>query len=626
MDNKSGLKIGGRIVIAITTMSLMVIVAIIGGVIQANALAAGQIAQSMAVRNIIIIGGIACLISAGLGIFLMSGLAGPIGIIMISLKKFSGGDLSEMDEKVLKLSETRNDEFGEISRELAKSLDYYREKMVWYESILDAIPSPISVTDLNQNWTFINRPVEQMLNTKRQDALGKQCSNWNAAICNTEKCGIKGLRKNILKTVFDQGGSNFEVDSSYIFNSKGEKTGHIEVVHEVTQLVAANRYQEVAVDQLDGYIGLMGQGNLGFKVEELPAADQNTHEVRARFEKITNTLVNARDLLSQTINAVARNAEELNSASEQLASASNQAGLATGQISTTIQQVAKGTSQQTESVTRTAELLKQSNSMIVKVAEGAKSQAEAVERASQVTDKITAKDGIASMVGLSAEKVQDLGQRSEQIGAIVETIEDIASQTNLLALNAAIEAARAGEHGKGFAVVADEVRKLAERSSSSTKEIADLVNNIQSSVADAVGMTTKAAERLNQTSQELIEVIKSVSDVVEENMASTEMLISSSNEAMQAVENIASISEENGASAEEVSASTEEMSAQVEEVNASAQSLSDMAHSLEDTMRRFSIDNSANNNLGTAAPVKKAGANGNGHRPSLAGDLKLKAK
>jgi methyl-accepting chemotaxis protein len=234
---------------------------------------------------------------------------------------------------------------------------------------------------------------------------------------------------------------------------------------------------------------------------------------------------------------------------------------------------------------------------------------------------------IREKVGASAEKVQEMGKRSGEIGAIVETIEDIASQTNLLALNAAIEAARAGEHGKGFVVVADEVRKLAERSSQATKEIGILISGIQTTVAEAVkamdegsrevevGVTSAnkagealseilkaaqgvsdqarlagdAAEEMNSASSELVSAVDSVSAVVEENTAATEEMAANSSEVTQAIESIASVSEQNSAAIEEVSASTEEMSAQVEEVTASAQSLSELARELQKAVARFKL-------------------------------------
>ncbi|MBK8421964.1 methyl-accepting chemotaxis protein [Candidatus Villigracilis saccharophilus] len=235
-----------------------------------------------------------------------------------------------------------------------------------------------------------------------------------------------------------------------------------------------------------------------------------TYDVRPKSDKdeLGNAFSKMIAGLRETIGLVAQSASAITSAASQLTTAAEQSGEATSQIATTIQQVALGTAQQTEGVTKTSASVEQMGRAIDGVAKGAQEQAKAISQASQITSRINAaieqvaanaqavtrdsaqaatysRDGaktvketitgmeaIRSKVGLSATKVEEMGTRSEEIGAIVETIEDIASQTNLLALNAAIEAARAGEQGKGFAVVADEGPQTGERSSLATKEIA----------------------------------------------------------------------------------------------------------------------------------------------------------
>jgi methyl-accepting chemotaxis protein len=133
------------------------------------------------------------------------------------------------------------------------------------------------------------------------------------------------------------------------------------------------------------------------------------------------------------------------------------------------------------------------------VSESAKANLATSTEGSRVVDQtVQAIQTIANDISKTANVVNELGKRGEQIGVVVSTIDEIAEQTNLLALDAAIEAARAGEHGRGFAVVADEVRKLAERTQRATEEVAKSIRDMQAQTAQAVGMMREGGSRVSQ--------------------------------------------------------------------------------------------------------------------------------
>ncbi len=397
--------------------------------------------------------------------------------------------------------------------------------------------------------------------------------------------------------------------------------------------------------------------------DEIGALAQAFDQMIARLQETGRDFSHMTANLRHLVGQVADHANSVSAASAQLAAAADQAGQATSQIATAIRRVAQGTAQQSESVIRTAASVEQISRAIGDVATGAQEQAAAISESSNtivqiitaiqqvaanaqagakgsaeatqvaragagtVEETIKGMASIKARVGLSAQKVKEMGQRSDQIGAIVETIGDLAAQTNLLALNAAIEAARAGEHGKGFAVVADEVRKLAEKSAAATREIAGLVQGIQQTVAEAVqamgegtrevetgvarasesgqvlASLLKAVEAVNQQVEEiaaaaqqmtastgdLVAAMDRVSAIAEESTAVTQEMADNGQQVSRVVENIANISEENSAAAEKVSAATEEMAVQVEKVTASAGSLREMARELLHVVARFKI-------------------------------------
>ena len=119
----------------------------------------------------------------------------------------------------------------------------------WYMTILDAIPFPITVTDANMNWAFVNKAVEAFLGMKREDMLGKPCSNWNAHICKTDDCGIACAKRGLKQTFFTHQGSSYQVDVEILKNLEGQTAGFIEVVQDITKVETMARRQADAANE-----------------------------------------------------------------------------------------------------------------------------------------------------------------------------------------------------------------------------------------------------------------------------------------------------------------------------------------------------------------------------------------
>lgn len=345
--------------------------------------------------------------------------------------------------------------------------------------------------------------------------------------------------------------------------------------------------------------GRISEGDLTQKVPDIRSKD----EIRELGRAFSSMVQKLRDIIVNVNDA----SQELVASSEELAASSEEVYKVSEQIAVTVSELARGASEQAvssekgngkilntvEGLARIAEGMSSSEKIMQQVRETVKTGEESVRYQEQ---KVKENNETSQEV---AAAISELSDKSQEIGQILDVIRSISEQTNLLALNAAIEAARAGEAGKGFSVVADEIRKLAEQSNTSVKQIDTIIREVQSGVNSAVLKMDKSKAVADEQSESLASTVAAFDNIanVVETINSNIIMVSKMSqdlsrnavEAGDEITGIASVAQQNAASTQEVAASTEEQTSTIHQITEAAEGLSQLALQLQNSIRLFKV-------------------------------------
>jgi PAS domain S-box-containing protein len=509
--------------------------------------------------------------AVGLGIMISRRLDQSISKLNNAARKVAKGELNVQSEIL------SHDDIGELTESFNKmSLEI--SQLIHY---LDSLPAPVMVIDKEFNITYMNNTAANLVGKDQKSLIGKKCyDQYKTGHCRTEKCALHiAMKTNTLQSAETTARlQGKEIPILYTGRpthmENGTVDGAIEFLTDMTKSKEYEKYLSENSKKLLDEMEIFSSGDLRAKLE-VENKDDLIGKLFEGFNKSVEKINDTINMVGQAVEATVSSSNEISLSTKEMSHGLTEQSKQTIEVAGAVEEMTKTILETTKNSSSAAAAAK--NSGII-----------AKEGGKVVNETIEGMNRIAAVVKKSAETVFALGKNSEQIGEIIQVIDDIADQTNLLALNAAIEAARAGEQGRGFAVVADEVRKLAERTTKATKEIAAMIKQIQRDTEGAVKSMNegtieveKGKELANRAGQSLNQIIKE-----------TEEVLDISAQVAAASEEQSATADQIGKNIDSINLVVNESASGIKHIAGSAEDLNKLTGNLQSLLSRFKLGSS----------------------------------
>jgi methyl-accepting chemotaxis protein len=472
------------------------------------------------------------------------------------------------------------------------------------EGVITSIADALCVVDDEGKWFMVNAAMVRLSGYSEGELLGRKTLDqpfwqlpeakevtrdmWGRVEAGEIASGVEmpWVRKDGTRVIVS-------CSEQALKDDKGNVIGRVFTGRDMTEL-------KKATSEVAQALGALSEGDLTEKVD----VSSFTGDLREMGENINRSL----DNLSILIQKVKEEMEVVSQTAQSLGASTEEMNASTSQISSTTSQMAQGAedqARQIQEMRKAISNLKESGQRNASEAESVAQKSSRVAEVARVgsgaaNDAIARTTNILDVTSQSAAAVRGLGELTEEIGLMVEVITSIADQTNLLSLNAAIEAARAGEQGRAFAVVAEEVKKLAGESRGSAGKIVNMVKRIESErvktiasmdlnlkeVTEGREVITRALNAL----EEIAQMVRETADMSQNISTLSKNQEEATQRITQVVDEISTIASDNAAAAEEISASTEEQTASMQSLTGAAQELSGMAENLHVEVDKFRVN------------------------------------